>query len=245
MLNFIRMSLITPILAPFKGFQLCFNDPQLRRFAGKPWMIGGISYLLLVIGAIFLHTPLTHEFASSNHSAWPNVLAVIIWLAVTFGLLFLATLLTISIVLISGGYYHFRIAHHILVKEGIPSDEERFLSELGRTMVTETLKLLWLLPLFIITFIIGVIPFLTPLAFVLGSLLLAYQFFDYPLEFLRLGAFGRFGFLLKHMVTATLFGATLLVLSAIPFVALFISPIAVAGASWLFIEMKWIGVSKS
>jgi len=239
------MSLLAPIIAPFKGLELCLTNPEVRKFAIKPWLIGAASYFLVAPAAIYSHSYLTASISPAGNSFIANLISFFAWLGVAFGLLLGTIVFTFSIVLIAGSYFHSQIARFILNASGKLPADQTLLSEIARTGVTEALKLFWLIPLFLITFILGLIPFFTPVAFVLGSLLLSYQFFDYPLDSLQQGAFRRFAFLMRHVFSATLFGATLIALGTIPFVALFLPPIAVAGAAWLFIEMNWVKMQHS
>jgi len=233
------MGLLAPIIAPFKGFYLCLTDSELRGYALRPWGIGAIIYIIFAYGSFQFYPYLASVFGAKPAS-WTGIVDALVSFGTAIGMIFVVTILTIGAVLVLGAYYHTKISRSILSRSRALPDEKSVLGEIGRTGVTEFLKLVWLVPLLLITFILGLIPVLTPFAFVLGSLLLSYQFFDYPLDTLHVGAFGRLEFLLGHGLSAILFGATLLVICSIPFAALFIPPVAVAGASWLFTEKKWL-----
>ncbi len=226
------MNFLDPIIAPFKGIELVFTDGNLRRLAIRPWLIGFVAYIFSVVAAVKAHPYLMGQIAPSGSSVGETIIGFFAWIGISLVLLMGTVILTVVIVLICGAVYHTNIARYVLNQSGVTLPAESALAEIGRTAFTESFKLLWLLPLLLLTFILGLIPFLTPFAFILGSLLLSYQFFDYPLEVIRLGPFSRLGFLLSHVFAATLFGATLILIGTIPFVAFLLPPAAVAGASW-------------
>ena len=219
--------------------QLCFRDESIRRLAVKPFFIGLISYVFSVVGAVMLHPVIMSRVSPQEETLLVQIWALFVWLGVSFALLLGTVVLTLLIVLVCCSYYHQQIALRVLQRAGIPVSEESLGAEIWRTTVTELLKLLWLGPLFVIAFVLGLIPVFAPIAFLLASILLAYQFFDYPLEGLKLGAFKRFNFIFSHPISSTVFGAALLLLGAVPFLALFLPPAAVAGASWLITEEGW------
>jgi uncharacterized protein involved in cysteine biosynthesis len=234
------MNLLTPIIAPFKGLQLCLTDPEVRRASLLPWLVGGII-AFLVSGILIYAFPMLTDYMTNNITESLSIGShVIAWIASTLLSILAAALVTMIVVLVLCSYYHYRIAQIILSKRGFKLKELTALKELGRSSTTEILKLVWLVPLYIVIFVIGLIPIFTPFAFFGWGMLAAYQFLDYPLDTLHYGAFDRLGFVFKHLLGAILFGVTLVLLSAIPFVIFFITPVAVAGASWLIVEMGWV-----
>lgn len=234
------MNLFTPILAPFKGVQLCLFDREVRKASILPWCVGALVALLASGFLIVFFPKLTAFMLASLGNSISVGSQLLSWLASAFISILVGAVLTMLVVLVLCSYYHYRIAQIILVKRGYELKELTPLREIGRSSVTEFLKLIWLIPLYIILFLLGLIPFFTPLAFIGWGVLAAYQFIDYPLDTLHFGAFSRLGFIFKHFLGASLFGVTLVVLSAIPFVIFFITPVAVAGASWLIVEMGWV-----
>jgi uncharacterized protein involved in cysteine biosynthesis len=87
--------------------------------------------------------------------------------------------------------------------------------------------------------IVGFIPILAPLALILGAWLLAYQFIDVVLDVFRISLSKRIKFALQNWLPVTLFGTTLIIVCSIPFVAILIPPVAVAGSAWLIGETAW------
>jgi len=235
-----QMSLLTPIIAPFKGFQLCLFDSEVRKASTLPWIVGGVIAGLTSGILIFAFPKITAYMLANLGQSISIGSQVLSWLISAVVSILFTALTTMIVVLVLCSYYHYRIAQIVLTKRGYTLKELTALKEIGRSSTTEILKLLWLIPLYIIVFIIGLIPIFTPLAFIGWGILAAYQFLDYPLDTLHFGAFGRLGFVFKHFFSAMLFGLTLVLLSAIPFVIFFITPAAVAGASWLIAEMGWV-----
>ena len=234
------MSLLNPIIAPFKGFQLCLFDPEVRKASMLPWLVGGLISIL-TSGLLLFLFPKIVAFILLHLSLSVSIFSQIIsWIVSIFVSILIAALVTMIVVLVLCSYYHFKIAQIVLTKRGYTLKELTAIKEIGRSSVTEILKLLWLIPLYIVIFIIGLIPIFTPLAFIGWGILAGYQFLDYPLDTLHFGAFGRLGFVLKHLFSAMLFGTTLVLLSGVPFLIFFITPAAVAGASWLIAEMNWV-----
>ena len=92
----------------------------------------------------------------------------------------------------------------------------------------------------IFVFIIGFIPFLTPFAICLGAWLLAYQFVDVVLDVMKQGVRHRLKFSLKHWILLLQFGLIVTLLCLVPFVAILIPPVAVAGASTLLARAQLI-----
>lgn len=234
------MNLLIPIFAPFKGLQLCLFDPEVRRASILPWSAGAVV-ALLTSGLLIMFFPKLSALMLSNISnsvsfgtEWLS------WIASTLVSILAGALLTMTVVLVLCSYYHYRIAQIVLTKRGYELKELTAIKEIGRSSITEILKLLWLIPLYTIIFLFGLIPIFTPFAFIGWGVLAAYQFLDYPLDTLHLGAFSRLGFIFKHFFSAALFGVTLVTLSSVPFVIFFITPVAVAGASWLIAEMGWL-----
>jgi CysZ protein len=234
------MGILKPILAPFKGLQLCLFDAELRNYALRPWGIGVLIYITLFTIAFYFYSNITALVAYSFGGGLGTVSDFLAWIGALLLVLVATVFFTFIGVLILCAYSHNQIAQVLLIRKKIMLKEITVIQEIGRTSLTETVKLIWLIPLYIFAFLLGLIPIFTPFAFILGSILLAYQFFDYPLDNLHFSAFKRLGFLFKHIVGAVLFGGTLILLGLIPFLGFFLPPIAVAGASWLILEENWL-----
>ena len=117
-----------------------------------------------------------------------------------------------------------------------PSGAAGLAKEAVRTISVEMLKLVWLVPLFIVLLIAGLIPFLAPLALLLGSWLLAYQFVDLILDIYKLTAWQRMRFALNHFLLLSCFGLVLMLIWALPLAGVLLVPAAHAGAVWLLNE---------
>ncbi len=232
---------VRAFFAIYKGLQICFSKPKVRRLAMIPWLLGAVCYFASIYGAYYAHPILLDWAVGSPDGIWKTIL---FWLAfVFFGLVLLvATLLvTMTLVIVFTSVFQTGIVQQVLLDLGRPLPEEEagvkgIVKETGRTVVVEMAKLIWLLPLMIIVLIVGFIPLLTPFALILGAWLLAYQFVDIVLDVYRVTSRERFRFAKKHAVSLIAFGLSLSACWAIPFFGILLPPAAVAGAAWLLSE---------
>jgi CysZ protein len=232
------MKYFRALIAVIHGLKSCLLDSQLRSLAIKPWLIGMVCYLGSAVASYFLHGYLLDRIVGTPDGFWSYLSYLGIWLAIAAMLLVFTLLVSIALIMIFAGVFQTAIARKVLTDHGItvpPEDSgiKGTVKETTRTVITETLKLLWLGPLLIFAALIGIIPFLAPVAIVMASWLLAYQFIDIALDVLRWSALKRAGFSIKNSLLLVCFGLTLTLLWAIPFVGFLIPPAAVAGASWL------------
>ena len=235
------MNAVKAFIAVFQGFGFCLSKQQIRRLALWPWAIGALVYVAVAVGAVYSHSPLLGMLVSEPTGFISHVLYWLAWLLVS-GLLLVGTLLlTVIIVMIFTGVFQTAIATETLKTIGaaVPEDEsgvKATLKETGRTILTESAKLIWLVPLICLTFVIGLIPLMTPIALVMGAWLLAYQFVDVVLDVYRIKTRARISFGMRHGVLLVSFGLGLAACAIIPFVGLLIPPVATSGAAWFIHE---------
>ena len=110
--------------------------------------------------------------------------------------------------------------------------------ETHRVLIVEIKKIVFLGVLAIISFIINFIPLLAPLSFILSSFILAYYYLDYCLEVNKYSFKKRILFIIKNLFSIIIFGISLGIIMFIPFINLICLPIAVGGASVLFVKLK-------
>ena len=238
------MSIIEAVIAIFQGGRLCFFSPDIRRLALWPWTIGSFCSLICLIGALFLHQPLLQWLIPVPHGFWLSLLYGLAWIG-TWLLLFVCTvIISLAGVMVFAGVFQSSIATEVLKKAGfaLPDGEQNLratIKDTTRSLACETIKLLWLIPLGAIILVIGFFPILVPLAIILSAWLLAYQFLDIVLEVLRVSLGKRMRFAVRHWLRMVAFGIGLLLICCIPFAALFLPPIAVAGAAWWLGETAW------
>ncbi len=232
------MNIIKSVYAILQGLLICLTRPQVRKLAMVPWLVGVFCYMGSVYLAYVYHADILAQMVDSPDAWYSYILYGLAWIAVT-AILAVATLfVTMMMVLILTSAFQTAIATAVLreLNEETPEEEQGFaalMRETRRTIFVEIAKLFWLVPLFIILFFVGFVPLLTPIAFLLGSWLLAYQFVDIVLDVYKLKSGKRLGFAMKNAVPVTVFGASLSLCWTIPFLGFLLPPAAVAGAAWL------------
>lgn len=226
--------------ALFKGLSLCMRDATIRKLAITPWLIGAFCYIASLVAAYYAHQPLLKRLVDDPNSWWEYIVYAGAWSVVSLGLLICTLIISIALTLILAGPFHSLIAEKVILAQSTLIDakslESSLVSEATRTVLTETAKLLWMTPIFIFVLLIGFIPILTPIAILLGAWLLAFQFLDIPLDVLKQPARKRIGFCFSHFFTCVVFGLTLTIFWAIPFLGIFLSPAATVGASLIAIR---------
>jgi uncharacterized protein involved in cysteine biosynthesis len=232
------MNIIKSVYAILQGLLICLTRPKVRKLAMWPWLVGMFCYSASIYLAYLYHGDILARMVDSPDGWLSYLIYGLAWVAVTSILAVGTLFITMVLVLILTSAFQTAIASAVLreLNEEIPEEEQGFsalLRETKRTAFVEIAKLFWLIPLFILLFIVGFIPILTPVAFLLGSWLLAYQFVDIVLDIYKLKSGKRLSFAIKNAVPVTVFGASLSLCWAIPLVGILLPPAAVAGAAWL------------
>lgn len=228
------MATIQSSYALVKGCQLCFSDRQIRRLSIWPWIIGIGAYLATAVAAVYLFSPLLGQLVLPPAGFWSGVWYYIVAIFLGAFLSVATVVVTLTLVIVLTGFFQSSIAALVLKQSGITVvSEGSIVSEAGRTIVVEGFKLLWLLPLIVVSFLLFFIPLLFPFAILLSAWLLAYQFVDVVLDTLRFSAGQRLRFGLRNWSSLFVFGLTLMFIGIVPLIGIIIPPIAVAGAAWL------------
>lgn len=238
-----------------EGFRLVTRK-GLRRFVVLPLLVN-----LMVFGAL-------GWWINSTASAWLDSLAVfsqwgdwwivgalqtlihwILSIALFFSLAFVFTLVANLIGAPFNGLLAERVEAHLTgeVTQEAPS-WLTLIKSVPRLMGSELSKLLylalWMVPLLILQFI-PVINFVAPfLLFMFGAWMFALEYLDYPM--------GNSGALFKDVRRRCKerrklclgFGGIVALISSVPIVNLFIMPVAVAGATALYVDHYRVGNSK-
>ena len=230
-----------------RGFTLV-RTPGLRRFVWMPLLIN-----LAVFG-------LFGWWINSWASSWINTIGLFSqwtdwWivraiigvlhfftsLVLFFSLAFIFTLLANLIGAPFNGLLAERVEAHLTGEVAAPSPPWLTLvKSVPRLMLSELSKVTYLLicivPLLILQFI-PLINFIAPfLLFLFGAWMFALEYMDYPMG--NNGALFRDvrGAMRKRRKVAYGFGSGVAVLSTVPLVNLFIMPVAVAGATALYVD---------
>jgi len=238
------MRFFQALTAIVHGFQLCFFEREIRKLAMWPWLIGAVSYVIALVAAYYLHSPIVSWFVDNPEGYWQHTLYYLAWGGVSLFLLIAALILSLVAVMVLAGVFQTSIAIKVLQKSNVQIPKEQTgvsgtIKEVGRTVTVESAKLLWIIPLTVLVVIIGIIPFIAPIALVIGAWLLAYQFLDVVLDVFRISARRRLRFAMQNWATVTLYGLSIALICSVPFVALLIPPVAVAGCAWLLGTTEW------
>lgn len=236
--------MLNSLTALFRGGLICVREREVRRLAIWPWLIGAVTYMLLVVLCLYSYLPLLHWIVPAATGIWNTLLTGIVGVFLVFFLSVMVLLCSLIVVLVFAGTFQSAIATHVLQSMGVAVSVESpgltgTLSEIWRSLKVETLKLLWLLPLGIGLLVIGFIPLFAPVACVVGVWLLAYQFLDTVLDVLKVPVVERLRFARKNCLPIAMFGMTLSVCCLIPLVGMLLPPVAVAGAAWLVSTSSW------
>jgi len=229
------MGIFRALIAIPKGLQICLFEKQVRSLAMWPWIVGIFSYFTSLIGVYFLHPVVLSMVAPLPEGIWNSILFYLAWFFLGLSLVIISIVLSIAFVMVFTAVFQTEIATKVLALSSLdlPKQEEGIIKEGTRTILTEAGKLLWILPLMIVIFLIGLIPIFTPFAFAANAWLLSYQFVDIVLEIFKTTSKERFRFARKNALSLTVFGASLTFLWAIPLLGLLLPPAVVAGAAWL------------
>ena len=221
---------------------LCVSESKIRRLALVPWMIGFVSYFIFGVAAVYLHPRALELLGPSGHWSGSGVVQALLGIVIGALLFVIVAVLSLMTVIIVGAFFQSAIAAAVLELKGValPSPIDGTMQEIVRSIVVESGKLLWLIPLGIIAFVCGLIPILAPVAFIFGSWLIAFQFFDAVFEALQMGVWDRLRTSCRNGITLVLFGALLLLLCVIPFALALLAPVAVAGAALLVADTKMV-----
>ena len=217
--------------APLSGLKLVTSDRELRRLAFRPWTIGLLVYVV-IIPILVISFPPVYRLVLSRFPAECGPLCEAI---VSFGLiasfLFASIVLTVSISLIIGGYYQLEIAKRVL--EIVPESSNSGVGELLRSIFVELIKFAIAMPLIVIALLLGIVPIFIPVAFLLSSWVLGWQYLDLSLDARSEGVLRRILFPLRHPIATSAFGAPLALASIVPFLLVFLAPAAAAGGALL------------
>lgn len=235
------------ILAFFQGLILCFTVAPVRRLALLPWLLGIITYPIALYLAYYFHGSVVEAFVSETDGIIATLLYGLTWFAVSVILFVLALFASVLLVLICTAAFQTAIVEQVLKHErqerGLEFSQADENSNIGviikqslGAIVTESVKFLWLIPLLSVAFILGFIPLLTPIAFVLTAWLLAFQFIDIVLDVARFSATRRIRYTARHWIAACSFGLVITFVFLIPFAGMLLGPIATAGAAWMLAD---------
>lgn len=229
------------------GWRL-LRTPGLRRFVWMPLLIN-----IVVFGALGWWL---YQWANDWLGSWALLSALPDWwivraietvlhwilsLVVFVAMAFLFTLLANILGAPFNGLLAERVEAHLTGNKTTPAPSwQTLIKSVPRLMASEVSKLLYLalclIPLLLLQFV-PVINLLAPLLmFLFGAWMFALEYVDYPLG--NHGALFRDvrGIMRQRRRLALGFGSGVALLSAVPLLNLFIMPVAVAGATALYVD---------
>ena len=214
---------------------MCVRDKKIRSLAIKPWIVATISYLFFGAILFYFHGEILGYLSPDGSGWWISFLQGLLWILVTVIVMTITTALSFVMALILSGIFQTEIAAEILRRNGLPvQTETETISEFSKMIIksvtTESIKLLWILPLGTLLLILSLIPLLTIPAAVGGAWLLAYGSFDIVLDAWGTTALQRLSFAIRNGLTLVMFGLIMMACCIIPFGGLLLPPIASASA---------------
>ena len=218
------------------GIKSCLFNPELRRLAFFPWVLGLFAYFLTLIACYFIHPHLVAVYGVWSPGFISSLVYAFVWLGAGLLLLGAAVATSTVLVLIFSASVQSNIARITFGLVGVPTAETS--ASIVSSIGTEAIKLVFLTPFLLISLLLGLMPLLIPLAVVLTAWLLAYQFVDIALELKNFSLKQRISFCIQHAPTIATYGLSLVIFWSVPFLGIFLAPAAVSGATWLINELE-------
>jgi CysZ protein len=227
-----------------RGFRLMWQ-PGVRRFVLVPLLVN----IATVVGLFLWLWPALQAMVAGWLGLlpdWLSWLAFLVWpLVWVLGVLIFCFALSILANLIASPFNGFLAAHierHLTGK--LPESGMSPSREMLDGLQTELRKLLFYasraLPLAALSLILFFVPGLNALIpvlwFMFGAYMLALEYVDYPASNHGLSFTQKRGILGRHRGLGLGFGATVMLLTALPLANLLVMPAAVAGATALWVE---------
>ncbi len=223
-----------------KGVQL-IKDPEIRSYVVIPLTINIVCFAGLIWYGFSMFNPMVDSIMSYV-PGFLDFLEVFLWVFISLLTAFTIFLIFTPIANIIAAPFNALMSEKIEQKlTGTLSDSDINLSELMFNAVKSQFRkllyiALWVLALLLVS-IIPIINFIAPfLWIILGSWLLCLEYMDYPMGNHDI-TFDNQKKILKSKRGMSLgFGLGTLVITSIPFVNFFAIPIAVAGATAMWVE---------
>lgn len=224
-----------------KGFSLV-RARGVFRYALIPLLVN----VLLFGGGIWLGAAAFGDFIDWLLPAWLDValVRILLWVIFAVGAALVAfhafTLLANLVAAPFNGLLADRAERHLRGTRGAEGEQRGLVAEVGASFAAELRKLVylaaWSLPLLVL-FLVPVVNLVAPLLWLaFGAWMMALEYADCPLG--NHGVVFRHGrtLIARRRATALGFGATVMIVTAIPGLNLVIMPVAVAGATALYVN---------
>lgn len=214
-------------------------SPKLWAYLLPQYIVGlGSGYLIFTVLWEILF-PIFSNYFTFELTNWPGfIISVISWLG--GGLAYLATLIIsglgsvigayTAIMVLTGFFVELFIEQALRKRGQTPFHSPSFVNSLMRILKDESRKLILFTILGVIIIITAFIPLLTPISFLLGSLLLGFEIFDLPLTLIGLRFTERFKIIRQHFLPVLTLGALGSLVAIIPFLPILLLPIGYLAA---------------
>jgi CysZ protein len=227
-------SFLSALRYPFRGIGYLLRRPALWKYFAAAVLINVALFAVLIV--LFLHYRQDLIDAVLPARWWHWLRAGLGWLLTA--VVFVAFLFLFTFVgnMLAAPFLDL-MTERILTEQGETLPPPRGpLRALGRSLVNQTLKLVFFGAVQFALLLLHLIPVagtaLHPLLSTLvGVAFLGFEYLDYPLDARRVPVPGRFVWLWRRLGAALGFGTVLLPVLLVPVVGYVVLPLAVAGAS--------------
>lgn len=226
------------------GFSL-INRRGLRRYAIIPLLINIVVFTGLVFLVKDQAAALLHSWIPTGDSWWIGIVRTLIWLilgtALALVIFFSFTIVANLIGAPFNGPLAEAVERHLVRNDSqISTTFAQMLTEIPTTMISELHKLLyfalWAIPTLILFFIPGINIFAALVWGLLSAWMLALEYLDYPMSNHQ-HRFREVRQRLRRQRAMGLgFGGMVMLAICIPFVNLIVMPVAVAGATKMWVK---------
>ncbi|CDG20805.1 Protein CysZ [Xenorhabdus poinarii G6] len=226
-----------------QGWQL-ITRPGIKRFVLLPLLAN-----ILLLGGSFwwLYHKLDGwiQWALDKIPAWMQWLSYLIWPLAVISILLVFTYLFSTLANFIAAPFNGLLAEKLEAElTGVPTPDSRvidLLNDIPRILKREIVKILYYIPraivLLLLYFIPGIGQIIAPvLWFLFSAWMLAIQYCDYPFDNHKVSFVTMRNTLRQDKIDNLQFGATVSVLTMIPIVNLFIMPVAVCGATAMWVD---------
>ncbi len=239
----------------FKGFTLIFK-PKIRQWVLIPFLINMVLFSLLLYYSWLYFTIVTGFIINFVQTGFPNLIWItnlIGWLIIPLFIGFSLVIILLSFTIIANliaepfnGLLAVAVEQY-LTNQVPPSSSESIFKKILNFIPEKLGKLLYYLKWFIILLIISILPVINIISPILWFLFMAWiaclEYADAPLGNHHYSPAMQRQLLAQKRLLSLSFGSTTLIALFIPFINFLVMPIAVAGATCMWVhEFKGIKI---
>ncbi|MGI5309236.1 sulfate transporter CysZ [Rheinheimera sp. WS51] len=224
----------------FQGFRL-IQTKGLKRFVLVPLLIN----LVLFSFAFYILLAQISAMVDAVQQYLPAWLHWLEYLLIPLGVMTLVISLAYSFTMVTNfiaapfnGLLSEKVEAHLSGKKLPDVGFKAFLKDVPRMLGREWQKLIYALPRMVVLFILFLfIPVIGPILwFLFTSWLLAIQYIDYPYDNHKIDFYTMRSQLRNQPITSLAFGLTVNIACMIPIFNLFVMPIAICGATAMWVD---------